>query len=582
MTARRRAIRTVAALLAILLLALLLTGRPSVEADATCNVPPTNLTSALGADGASVVLNWEASGECVPDVYAVHRRDMDVAGSRMTKIDSVDGDVLTYTDTTVTAGETYRYKIRSNDLGSRSSRTEITIPEATASEPEGQGTESSSTEPPRSVPPNEITLVSNFGRTLGASSNTIMGQPFTTGSNTAGYGLNSVELLLTETSGSTTLSVKIFSTTTNGEPTTELHALSNPDTITDGTLVFTAPENTTLAASTTFAVVISNATGGTLNGQIDRVNTTGEDTGGADGWSIGNRRFHKSSATADWDDDTSTFVRMRIKGTIVVANSAPEFNAGLPSSVNVEENEMSSVDIGSPFTATDADTGDTLTYWPTGDDASSFAIVSTSGQLQTSAALDFETKSSYSVTINVRDSKDADGNADTDSDDSLTWSLAGPDADDFTIGSGNGELRFSNVPDFEEPADNDGDGVYRVTVQVRDGKNAAGQSDSAIDASTSVTVTVRNVNEAPEITTTGTAFTSISKPEGTVTTEVLVLYDADDQEQIDVPGLTWTLSGDDAGRFSIYSRAAGRASSRFRPSPTSRTPWTSAPTTSTT
>ena len=37
--------------------------------------------------------------------------------------------------------------------------------------------------------------------------------------------------------------------------------------------------------------------------------------------------------------------------------------------------------------ATDADTSDTLTYTLGGTDAASFGIVSTSGQLQTSAAL---------------------------------------------------------------------------------------------------------------------------------------------------------------------------------------------------
>ena len=44
-----------------------------------------------------------------------------------------------------------------------------------------------------------------------------------------------------------------------------------------------------------------------------------------------------------------------------------------------------------------------LTYTLGGTDAASFSIVSTSGQLQTSAALDYESKSSYSVTVSVSD-----------------------------------------------------------------------------------------------------------------------------------------------------------------------------------
>ena len=132
----RRAFRLSVPVSALLLLALLFAGRPGVTADATCNVPPVNLTSALVDDNASVVLNWEASGECVPDEYAVYRRDMDVEGSRMTRIAGVDGDVLTYTDTTVNAGEVYRYRIRSNNIGRRSDVTEITIPEASVNQPE--------------------------------------------------------------------------------------------------------------------------------------------------------------------------------------------------------------------------------------------------------------------------------------------------------------------------------------------------------------------------------------------------------------------------------------------------------------
>ena len=34
------------------------------------------------------------------------------------------------------------------------------------------------------------------------------------------------------------------------------------------------------------------------------------------------------------------------------------------------------------------------------------------------------------------------------------------------IGSGNGELRFRNVPDYENPADEGTNNIYNVTVQV--------------------------------------------------------------------------------------------------------------------
>ena len=56
------------------------------------------------------------------------------------------------------------------------------------------------------------------------------------------------------------------------------------------------------------------------------------------------------------------------------------------------------------MSATDED-GGTLSYSLAGTDAASFRVVSTSGQLQTMADImyDYETKSSYSVTVRVED-----------------------------------------------------------------------------------------------------------------------------------------------------------------------------------
>ena len=55
----------------------------------------------------------------------------------------------------------------------------------------------------------------------------------------------------------------------------------------------------------------------------------------------------------------------------------------------------------------DRNPSDTLTYSLSGTDASSFDIDSSTGQILTDAALDFEEgKSTYSVTVEVRDSKD--------------------------------------------------------------------------------------------------------------------------------------------------------------------------------
>ena len=59
-------------------------------------------------------------------------------------------------------------------------------------------------------------------------------------------------------------------------------------------------------------------------------------------------------------------------------------------------------DIGNPVAANDAN-GDALTYALSGTDTASFDIDTDTGQLMTLAALDYETKDSYSVTVTASD-----------------------------------------------------------------------------------------------------------------------------------------------------------------------------------
>ena len=68
---------------------------------------------------------------------------------------------------------------------------------------------------------------------------------------------------------------------------------------------------------------------------------------------------------------------------------------------------MAGVNIGAAIAATDAD-NDVLTYTLGGTDAAAFALDSTTGQLKTNDALDYETKSIYTVTVSVSDGTDTD------------------------------------------------------------------------------------------------------------------------------------------------------------------------------
>ena len=67
-----------------------------------------------------------------------------------------------------------------------------------------------------------------------------------------------------------------------------------------------------------------------------------------------------------------------------------------------------------------------------------------------------------------------------------TFGLTGDDSGDFEITS-DGSLSFKNSPDFENPADSDGDNVYDITVTI----SVPGMNDGSLD----VTVTVTDVLE---------------------------------------------------------------------------------------
>ena len=214
-------------------------------------------------------------------------------------------------------------------------------------------------------------------------------------------------------------------------------------------------------------------------------------------------------------------VRSGWTAVVLAPNQAPTFPSTEDGARSVAENTRANVDIGDPVAATDVD-GDTLTYSLSGTDAASFTINTSTGQLRTQAALDHETKDSYSVTVSVHDGTpdttvDAtinvtitvtdvnevptfdDGTsttrsvaentprdqavgvpvAATDPDTAtyadLSYRLSGTDAGVFLIDSDTGQVQTREPLDYETKRS------YQVTVHVRDGKNAAGMDDSADD-----------------------------------------------------------------------------------------------------
>ena len=91
-----------------------------------------------------------------------------------------------------------------------------------------------------------------------------------------------------------------------------------------------------------------------------------------------------------------------------------------------------------------------------------------------------------------------------------------------------------------------------------------------LSATLPVTVTVRNVNEAPTIDNGPSDGETINKDENTSTTETIATYEASDVDA--GTNLRWTLEGDDAGAFTITKNASGHGVLRFRNVPNFESP----------
>ena len=267
------------------------------------------------------------------------------------------------------------------------------------------------------------------------------------------------------------------------------------------------------------------------------------------------------------------------RGKPGAVNSEPFLAEGLEATRTVREDAGAGRSVGGPFTAKDADTSDTFTYSKGGRDAALFDINSSTGQLQVKEPLNFEAKASHQVTVSVRDSRDADGNADTADDASIAvtvmvedvdeppeligdteisylengvdevieftaadpeggtvmWEFSGTDEDDFDFDTGKLEFRFP--PDHENPTDRvDPKNEYDVVVTVSDGARS-----NDVD----VTVTVTDDNE-PFTLKGDRAFDYDENTTGQVGS-----FSVDDDPE-NGP-IAWELLGTDSGDFRLDS-----------------------------
>ena len=240
----------------------------------------------------------------------------------------------------------------------------------------------------------------------------------------------------------------------------------------------------------------------------------------------------KVEATYTAKGDTrkaSRSITVRAAPTGTNADAAPSFEN--PTESRSVDEGKANANVGDPIRATDdtpVDSGK-LTY--TLSDNTNFTI--TNGQLKTKVALNHETNPSIDVTVTATDPSGGFGGvtvtvtvndvnekpmfaagptralpqpenisittlvaaytATDPEEDDLVWSLTGPDASDFNIGNqpdgDPGQLTFKEIPDYEMPAASKN--MYRVTVEVSDGKNKATRP---------MTVMVTDMEEEGEVT----------------------------------------------------------------------------------
>ena len=197
-------------------------------------------------------------------------------------------------------------------------------------------------------------------------------------------------------------------------------------------------------------------------------------------------------------------------------NSAPAFSEIPPVSREVPENTPADSNIGEPVGSTDSH-DDPIVYALSGTDQASFSIVAGTGQILTTAALDHETKPSYSLEVEASDPYGGESTiaitisvtevapnnppafsspdlfdvaentttagtltaGDPDPADDITdyRITGGVDQENFELDANTGALRFNTPPDYDAPTDQEsavpedpaGNNRYLVQVTVSSG-----------------------------------------------------------------------------------------------------------------
>ena len=192
-------------------------------------------------------------------------------------------------------------------------------------------------------------LVSNVGQANfgGAELHEFdLAQTFTTGSNSAGYTLTSVELDMEANADYSTAFTVSLHSNNSGTPGANLGTLSNPTPIsTNGVYAFTT-RGIGLSADTTYFVVIDSM--GSINASYrfftKNTNSDNQDPGSASGWSIGDGSLYRDRDSSGSWTSFGNSKKIRVNGIRNPTPGAPETPAA--PSIGATEGLNSSLDVG--------------------------------------------------------------------------------------------------------------------------------------------------------------------------------------------------------------------------------------------
>lgn len=286
------------------------------------------------------------------------------------------------------------------------------------------------------------------------------------------------------------------------------------------------------------------------------------------------------------DDGTDTApITVLIEATAEPPNNPPVFAQGTSTSLSVVINARAGTNIGQPFRATDADTGDTVTYSLEGTDAASFDINGSTGQVRTKAGVTLEDKT-YNVTVKAADQKgantilavtieidDRDGSVSLSplslqDGDQVTATLTDPDGDVTGVtwvwaSSPNGTSGWTDISGATSAtytaATTDVGRHLRATASYTDavgpGKSASAVTVAAVaaDDDGSVTLSPSSLSDGETVTAT------LSDPDGGVTGVTWQWeFSRDRSNWTDIPGATSATYTPVTADVGSYLRATAR------------------------